>query len=245
VVVLALLLEAGRVVLSGGWLPQSTISAVCLTTSLLFLLPLGIMLLLVGVACAIRPRLDQPREAGVHSVWSPRQRVLAILVPLAFTALAVTVPAYRSLSARLDWGRYGLPPPVEVMDLADVTEATGLEFPRSAMLLDGEFMAGIVPYLIAEVALDRGQVQQFLQAEAIRKGTISRSRSGTAELTRVVPWGLYGGRGWIPLKAKNIIWAPIQPLEAGMLADVLIDIDNPDIALVYIHWESDVPRWVW
>jgi hypothetical protein len=47
------------------------------------------------------------------------------------------------------------------------------------------------------------------------------------------------------LKAKNIIWAPIQPLEAGMLADVLIDIDNPDIALVYIHWESDVPRWVW
>ena len=212
-----------RVSITRTLLPSDLITCGLFMIAELYLLPLGVLLVLMGW------RLRHSRR---HSflVRLPAY-VLAALVAVAVYAVsyfAVRPPVGRLL----EWGRYGAGPPVLLSRLEEVTAVTSLAFPPGSQLLDGEHLGGMNPYLFAKIALPRSEVQRFL-AQSPFEGRVSDRDWGP------FIWDLYSlcGRPWDMESIDHFLAAWGHPGDNSMeYVNVIVDLDDPDSATLYLVW---------
>src|SRR5262245_54208158 len=93
------------------------------------------------------------------------RRTCIICLLLAVPTIGISL-AIVSLGRRIStcsWVR-----PVPLKGLPEVSKVTGLSFPRSARVLDGERLGGLSPYLIAKVEMTRSEASEFLLQPSLR-----------------------------------------------------------------------------
>jgi hypothetical protein len=132
--------------------------------------------------------------------------------------------------------RYGIGPPVTLTHIREVTQITGLHFPREAVLLDGEFLGGMSPYLIARIRIAHAEVARFLAQSPIH-GRANNTGSYLQETN--VPF--MERRGWNPRRVRRFLAVDGLPMPqsygtAG--AWILIDLDDPRAAILYLYYQD-------
>jgi len=221
------MLVALRVLIAGTLLPKGLTTCGLFMIADLYLLPLGVLLVLMGW------RLRHSRR---HSFLARLPAaVLAALVAAAVVPVsyfAVRPPVGRLL----EWGRYGIGPPVSLSRLEEVTAVTSLAFPPGSQLLEGEHQGGMNPYLWAKIALPRSEVRRFL-AQSPFEGRTSSTQWGPHV------WDLYGqpwelsGRQWYLESIVHFLAAWGQPGDNSMeRVNVIVDLDDPGSATLYLVW---------
>jgi len=216
-----------RVLITGTLLPKGLITCGLFMIADLYLLPLGVLLVLMGW------RLRHSRR---HSflVRLPAY-VLAALVAVAVLPVSY-FGVWPPVGRLLEWGRYGVGPPVSLSRLEEVTAVTSLAFPPGSQLLDGEHQGGMNPYLIAKIALPRSEVQRFL-AQSTFEGRVNDGQWDPSS------WGLYSqswelsGRQWDVESIVHFLAAWGHPGDyLNEYVHVIVDLDDPGSATLYLRW---------
>jgi len=221
---LGLLTVAFRVWFSGSLLPNDFMQCALFSIAELYLLPLGVLLVLMGW------RLRHSRR---HSflVRLPAGLVVALLAAGGF---AVSYFGVSPLVGRLlEWGRYGVGPPVQLSRIEEVSAVTSLAFPPGSRLLDGKHQGGMNPILVAKIALPRSEVDRFL-AQSPFEGQASSQTKGA-----YISWGqgaLLGYQGEIE-SIDHFLAASGQPGDNWMeYVNAIVDLDKPGSATLYVVW---------
>jgi hypothetical protein len=211
-----------RTLVTRTWLPSSMLGVVWFAAAELFLVPIGLSLLLL---------------AWVSGHWrsiADRAPATSLAAAMAVGYLALLVFLVLPAASRgLDWGRYGLGPPVEMREIGAVSRETGLWFPTRTVLVDAGFTGGTEPTLIAMVRLRHEDLDSFLSRQPFAwqdRMPDGGSRYYPSEIRSMT------ARGWHPDQAHRSIWA--QAVGPRGLCRVLVDLDNPSAAIVYVSWDS-------
>jgi len=241
------LLAALRVIITHEWLPTSSGGAVAwFALAELFLMPAGVLLLTVSLLVQLWVT-GEGSAAPVNCFERTATNLICIVVVFAVLLLIasqVTLRILPALSRRLEWGRFGYPPPVRLGSLDKITSASGMHFPLEAKLIDGEYIgSGPHPYLIAEVQMPRDRVETYFkqQRAPFSWGDVSAySRTRTGAISEF-PWWLdvMRKRGWRPDLVRRAVLAQANTApRAADFCNVLIDLDHPRHAVLYIYWEQ-------
>ena len=236
-------LIAVRIITGHAWWPNSVASVLCFIVAELFLVPAAILLLVVSLVwhLVLRAKRKPASAARPDAATANAATALVVLTALLLVGLQVSPRIFRPLSRHLEWGRYGFGPAVKLTSLSMVTIDAGMTFPADAVLLDGEFVGGIQRYIIAKVQIPRHSVDTFLQHQQSPFSWTTRAQGRAAiEEFRAIKYGappLMKQRGWRPDAASHAIFAdgyagPGREAECW----VLIDLDAPQTATLYIAW---------
>lgn len=226
------------------WLPSSFDSVLSFIVAELFLVPAAVLLLAVSLVwhLVVRARRTAASPTAPGAATANAATALLVLAALLLVGSQVSPRIFRPLSRNLEWGRYGFGPPVKLTSLSMITTDAGISFPDDAVLIDGEFLGGPFQlYVIAKVQIPHDSVEAFLkhQRSPFSWAPITRGRAAIEEF-RAIRYGappLMKDRGWRPDLVRHAIFAQGEG-GPGREAEcwVLIDLDAPRRAVLYITW---------
>jgi hypothetical protein len=232
-----------RIITGHAWLPNGIGSVMSFAAAELFLVPAALLLLVVGLGwhLVVRAKPKAASPPGSNAAAANAATALLVLAAMLLVGWQATPRIFRPLSRNLEWGRYGFGPPVRLTSLTMLTADAGITFPADAVLLDGEFVGGIQRYIIAKVRIPNDSVDTFLahQRAPFSWTQVSHGRAAVQQF-RAMRYGgrqLMNQRGWHPDMVRQAIFAD-GSAGPGREADcwVLIDLDSPGTAVLYITW---------
>lgn len=123
-----------------------------------------------------------------------------------------------------------------VNTLNEVSQITKLSFPNGAVLSNAEKRGGSQSYLTAKILLSHKDVSNFLAQPPFR----GLSFTDSAEMKRVKD--VFNGdpdvvnKGWgnISVHRGLAVYRALTP--QGQQVTILIDLDNPRVAVLYLHY---------
>lgn len=222
-----------RLAMTGSWLPRGIGGVISFVIAELFLIPLG--LLLLASAWFVRLRIDsaaRSRSSGdaLATTRFPAAYGCAYACASLFLTLLLTFSLSSFLSRRLEWGRIGVPVPVQISSIGEIPEKTGILIPQGARLLEGEIVwrpPGEDVFAVLEMS--PSEVEEFLTGQPLWRWEVA---SGSWDLVISLPpevWRTLAGRspvtfarGWHPARED---WA-----------SAAIDRSQDDRCVVYLHW---------
>jgi hypothetical protein len=199
----------------------------------LFLFPLGAFLLAGAGVWRLWERKTGRRAHGLSAA--------AVIVLVASVAACVfTSQAFTLLYGEGLMTRAVLGPPAGMTSLDQITEKSAMRFPKSAVLVDGMLrVQGIIPHLIAEVRLPAEDVDEFLREQRAPFSWSDITRNADTGSLRNLRVDLMRGRGWPVDSARHIIAARANTAPGpSEICEVMIDLDDPKTAVLYIYWEQ-------
>lgn len=241
---LGVLAVIARVAATGRWLPGSTVGVVLFVLTELVWIPTCVIVATGGLGlhalCALRRRaLVQTQGSALRSSLA-----VGIIIGATLTSCLVAWQVSPRLSRRLEWGRYGFLPPVELCSLAEVTRKTTLRFPLSAQLVGGEFLSGPRSYLIARVTMPAGDLGRFFGEQPFHWS--QRSADEPVFTEQQIP--MMVDRGWRISSATHlasaVASAPDGTPTLGNL-EVVAAKAGPQEDDVYIYWLDIDQHWNW
>jgi hypothetical protein len=231
---ISLVVILSRIWGSRSYLPAGLPNVVLFAFTDLFLLPSAVILLVLGVVLSWARR---PRRGAQTDDPDRRTRRLAVGITAGIIILVMACVAAVSgryvrpvLAERLEWGRYGAGPPVELTSLAVVTEKTDLEFPDAALLIDGEYIGQLFPYVIAKIRMPHDDVDEFL-AQHPFLGETNRDLKAFHDVPMMKE------RGWDVESIEEFVSVSGRQRHGYEILAVVVDLDDPSGAVVYLYWE--------
>lgn len=148
--------------------------------------------------------------------------------------IALAVGRYLAGTVRdLEW-QHGIGRPKDLRYLRDVSKTTGLQFPRGSLLIDGEYLGGLSPYLIAKIKLPPDGPRVFLRQDVFlgyeKTTTRGLDERRSPQVRR---------RGWILSRIQKcvVMNGILLPRNRGAVW-VLIDFDEPRDPILYLYYQN-------
>jgi hypothetical protein len=155
-------------------------------------------------------------------------------------ACVFTSQAFTLLYGEGPMTRAVLGPPAGMTSLDQITEKSAMRFAENAVLVDGMLrVQGIIPHLIAQVQLPAEDVDEFLREQRAPFSWSDVTRNADNGGLRNLRVDLMRERGWPVDSARNIIAARANTAPGPThICEVMIDLDDPKTAVLYIYWEQ-------
>jgi hypothetical protein len=199
----------------------------------------GSYLLILGVAIRFfasqsASATDASKRMDRHSAIITETVAVGVLLALAFASALVPV-----LSRRLEWGRYGCPPPVQLRDLSPLEHKLRLRFPPGTRVVRGEFISGPGEHAFAVLTMPQTSVQRFLHdqhttAEPVRGDELDYWPSN---LPPAIAMHLKG--------RSDLLLASLPRVGQTDLGEMALDLSDEQQARVYLYWEETNETTTW
>ena len=124
-------------------------------------------------------------------------------------------------------GEYG-----DNTSLSEISEVTGLQFPASAKLVHGQNTSFEDSFYTAKVEMNRADLDKFLASVPSQRSESRTDRKGISNES------VYGATWWDPDSNKHFIAIRAERPSRGDLFCILVGLDDPDRAVVYIDWSG-------
>ncbi len=230
---------AFRVMHTRTWRPKDHFSVLSFASNELCLVPLGLLLLGVSLMWLMGRKRESIR-GFLDKVEARAGGFLpALIVIIAITATIFTCRyGYIRLSRDWEWGCYGLGPPVRLVSILQITQAGELTLPEQARLIDGEFLGGFNPYLIAKVQIPKQDVEGFLDRHhaQVYRDTIDPSHDVTHWFYNRMQ-RLMSRKGWHLNLVQDKMWAFLHAPWYDRVF-VMLDLDGQENAFIYLYWQT-------
>lgn len=126
----------------------------------------------------------------------------------------------------------GMDAVLPVGTVAGVEARTRIDFPAGTELIEAKYQQDFMsPLLVARLRIPREKVESFLKGPPFL-GQVSRSERNLEWVWTPPGWM----RDWHPEKARDFIVAGACYEQSTHDIGVLVDLDDPDTALVYVTW---------
>ena len=152
------------------------------------------------------------------------------LVAVWLLAAAVSIGSAVTLAVAV----YEAPPgqPVQIVSLHGLENRLELIFPPGTELVEARYVGFLPLELLAKVRMPRREVVRWLHQPPFQREP-SRDDRG-AEWFR----NFLGMADWHPEAVRKFLFQSYSNRPDKMLvaAEILVDLDDPQVAVVYVHW---------
>ena len=118
--------------------------------------------------------------------------------------------------------------------LSEISKLTGLRFPAGAKLVHGQNTSFEDSGITAKIEMNRADLGKFLASVPSQRAESRTDRLGITD--GIVADGL---TWWDPDSSKHFIAIRIERLGQRDLFRILVGLDDPDRAVVYVDWSAD------